>query len=111
MISIGVVGVGGMGKSHCNALGGVKDCQFTAVADVRADVAAEVAEKFGVKPFTDYNEMLDSVDAIIVATPPWYHGEVTVAAAKKAFTYSARSPFRPRWMTLTPWSPQPTKPT
>ena len=83
MVRIGVVGVGGMGKSHCNALGSVKDCQFTAVADVRPEVVEEVAGNFSVKPFTDYREMLDEVDAIVVATPPWQHTEVTVDAAKR----------------------------
>ena len=92
MIRIGVVGVGGMGNSHCNALGRVKDCKFAAVADVRAEVAAEVAEKFDVKPFTDYNEMFDSVDAIIVATPPWQHTEVTVNAAKRGLHVFCEKP-------------------
>ena len=71
-----------MGRSHCNALGNVQDCQFTAVADVRSEVAAEVAGQFRVKPFTDYHEMFDKVDAVIVATPPWQHTEVTIDAAK-----------------------------
>ncbi|MFC1714668.1 Gfo/Idh/MocA family protein [Candidatus Poribacteria bacterium] len=82
MVRIGVVGVGGMGKSHCNALGNVQDCQFTAVADVRSEVVEAVADQFKVKPFTDYHEMLDKVDAITVATPPWQHTEVTIDAAK-----------------------------
>ena len=82
MVRIGVVGVGGMGKSHCNALKNVQDCEFIAVADTRSEVAAEVADQFKVKPFTDYHEMLDKVDAITVATPPWQHTEVTVDAAK-----------------------------
>ena len=92
MIRIGVVGVGGMGKSHCNALGRVKDCKFSAVADVRAEVAAEVAEKFDVKPFTDYSEMFDSVDAIIVATPPWQHTEVAMNAAKRGLHVFCEKP-------------------
>jgi len=82
MVRIGVVGVGGMGKSHCGALGKLKNCEFTAVADVNPDVAKAVGEQFGVKPFTDYREMFAEVDAITVATPPWYHAAVTVDAAK-----------------------------
>ena len=92
MVRIGVAGVGGMGQSHCNALGSVKDCQFTAVADVREEVAKEVGEKFGVKPFVDYKEMFDSVDAIVVATPPWQHTEVTVDAAKNGIHVFCEKP-------------------
>lgn len=92
MVRIGVVGTGGMGKSHCNALTRVKDCQFTAVADIRAEVVKDAAEKFGVKPFIDYHEMLDEVDAITVATPPWYHAEVAIDAAKKGIHVFCEKP-------------------
>ena len=33
MVRIGVVGVGGMGGSHCNALPNVENCEFVGVAD------------------------------------------------------------------------------
>jgi len=38
-----------------------------------------------VRPFEDYREMLSTVpelDAVIVATPDWYHAEHTNAALK-----------------------------
>jgi predicted dehydrogenase len=92
MVRVGVVGVGGMGKSHCNALSSVRNCQFTAVADVRSEVAEEVASKFGVRPFTDRCEMFDEVDAVIVATPPWQHAEVTVDAAKNGIHVFCEKP-------------------
>lgn len=92
MVRIGVVGVGGMGKSHCNALSSVQGCQFTAVSDVKTEVAAEVADKFGVKAFADRNEMFGEVDAVIVATPPWYHAEVAVDAAKNGIHVFCEKP-------------------
>lgn len=93
MVRVGVVGVGGMGQAHCNALKNVKNCQFVAVADVRPDQAKSVAEKFGVKSFTDYNEMFNEVDAIVVATPPWQHTPVTIDAAKKKIHVFCEKPF------------------
>lgn len=93
MVRIGVVGVGEMGQAHCNALKNVKNCQFVAVADVRPDQAKSVAEKFGVKPFTDYNDMFNEVDAIVVATPPWQHTPVTVDAAKRKIHVFCEKPF------------------
>ena len=92
MVRIGVVGVGGMGRSHCNALRNVRDCQFTAVTDVRSEAAEEVASKFGVKPFTDRRGMFDEVDAVVVATPPWQHAEVTVDAAKNGIHVFCEKP-------------------
>lgn len=92
MIRIGVVGVGGMGKAHCNALKNVKDCQFTAVADTNPDAVKAVGENFGVKAFTDRQAMFNEVDAIVVATPPWYHAEVTVDAAKRGIHVFCEKP-------------------
>ncbi len=92
MLRIGVVGVGGMGQAHCNALHNVKNCQFVAVSDVRSEQAKAVGEKFGVKYFNDYNEMFNEVDAITVATPPWQHTPVTIDAAQRGIHVFCEKP-------------------
>lgn len=81
MTKIGVVGVGGMGRSHCNSLKNV-NCEFYGVADIREEVVKLTASELDVKPFVDYNEMFKEVDGVIVATPPTVHKEVVVAAAQ-----------------------------
>jgi len=70
VIRVGVVGAGAMGQVHCTALPRVGNCEFTAVADVKLEVAKQVAQKFGTKAYADYNQMWGDVDGIIVATPP-----------------------------------------
>ncbi|MFQ6042542.1 MAG: Gfo/Idh/MocA family protein [Candidatus Poribacteria bacterium] len=82
MVRIGVVGVGGMGRGHCNSLPKVENCEFVAVADVRLEAAKEVAEQFKIKAFGDYREMFELTDGVVVATPPFAHKEVVVAAAE-----------------------------
>ena len=82
MVRIGVVGVGGMGRGHCNSLPNVENCEFVAVSDVRLEAAKEVAEQFDIKAFGDYREMFEHVDGIVVATPPDAHREVVAAAAE-----------------------------
>lgn len=91
MTKIGVVGVGGMGRSHCNALKNV-NCDFYGVADIREEVVKQVANEFDVKPFVDYNEMFKEVDGVIVVTPPSVHKEVVVAAAKTGIHVSCEKP-------------------
>jgi len=82
MVRIGVVGVGGMGRAHCNSLPQVGNCEFVAVADVRSEAANQVAEQFKIGAFGDYREMFELTDGIVVATPPFAHREVVVAAAE-----------------------------
>lgn len=82
MIRIGVIGVGGMGSSHCNALPNVENCEFVGVADLRLEAAQAVAEKHQIRAFRDYQELLKIVDGVVVATPPAAHTEVVVAAAQ-----------------------------
>lgn len=82
MIRIGVIGVGGMGSSHCNALPNVENCEFVGVADKRLEAAQAVAEKHQIRAFRDYQELLKIVDGVVVATPPAAHTEVVVAAAQ-----------------------------
>ncbi len=82
MTHIGVIGVGGMGRSHCNSLPKVENCEFVGVADMRLEAAQEVAAQHNIRAFGDYHDLLKIVDGIVVATPPMAHREVVVAAAE-----------------------------
>ena len=82
MVRIGVIGTGGMGGGHCNSLPNVENCEFVGVADIRLEAAQAVAERHRVRAFQDPRELLEIVDAVIVATPPMMHREVVVAAAE-----------------------------
>ena len=92
-INIGVIGCGGrgsydaqafdaFGKKHNNA------CQIVAVCDVYEKRKKMVAEKYKVKGYLDYRELLNQsdVDAVVIATPgslarqdgawtPWTQGK------------------------------------
>lgn len=82
MTRIGVIGVGGMGRSHCNSLPKVENCEFVGVADMRLEAAQEVAAQHNIRAFGDYHDLLKIVDGVVVATPPVAHREVVVAAAE-----------------------------
>jgi predicted dehydrogenase len=82
MLRVGVVGVGGMGSAHANALKKVESAQFAAVCDARPEAAQAAAEKSGVSSFTETGPVLEAVDAVVVATPPAFHRPVVEAAAR-----------------------------
>jgi len=76
-----IVGVGGMGRNHIP----YEDTPVVAICDVDkkhlSDVAAMIGN--GVKTFSDYREVLQlpEVDIVHIATPPHWHGIISVDAA------------------------------
>lgn len=80
------VGVIGAGIGNSMAIPGFqfcRDAKVVAVCDCRQKWAEEVAQKFGIPHvFTDYRKMLelDGLDAVVVATPPYLHYPMTIAA-------------------------------
>ena len=82
MIRIGVIGVGGMGGSHCNALPNVENCEFVGVADLRLSAAEAVAERHQILAFENYQDLFAHVDGVVIATPPVAHTQVVVDAAE-----------------------------
>lgn len=93
-VRIGVVGVGGMGYAHCKSVISLEETELTCVCDVDEEIAKKRAEEFNVKYFTDYKEMIKSglCDAVIVATPHWFHPEIAVYAFKNGLSVLSEKP-------------------
>jgi predicted dehydrogenase len=81
-IKIGVIGAGGMGSNHSKIIKSLEETELTGVCDIEEEVAKKVGEEFKVKYFTDHRKLIKSglCDAVIVATPHWFHPEISVFA-------------------------------
>ncbi len=80
-INIGVIGCGGMAKSHASRFEAIMDkIEVTALVDLELDRARAVAELLPNDPFitTDYKEALDYCDAVLVVLPHHLHHQVTI---------------------------------
>jgi len=93
-VRFGIVGVGGMGSGHANTMQKIEECELKAVCDIDPNVVKSVSEKHGVKAFTDYRELIDSglVDAVIAATPHYFHPLVAIYAMKKGLPALSEKP-------------------
>jgi predicted dehydrogenase len=82
ILRIGVVGCGYIGHPHAKAITRVPNAQLVAVADLNRGSADLFAAEYHAQPYGDYHEMLAraDIDAVVVATPPTAHAEVTIAA-------------------------------
>ncbi|MDQ1436625.1 MAG: hypothetical protein QOK43_254 [Acidimicrobiaceae bacterium] len=79
MTRLGLIGCGGMASVHAARFAAAGErLQVTAVVDVIEDKARQVADELGrgVRVSTDYREILDHVDAVLVATPHHLHHEI-----------------------------------
>ncbi|MEK6570615.1 MAG: Gfo/Idh/MocA family oxidoreductase, partial [Bacteroidota bacterium] len=87
-VKIGVVGVGHLGSLHAKMLSEMQDVEFIGVYDIDAEKNMAVAQEFGVKPYLTYDELLEGVEAISIATPTSTHfGIAAKALEKKVHTF------------------------
>ncbi|MGQ9663169.1 MAG: Gfo/Idh/MocA family protein [Kiritimatiellia bacterium] len=81
---VGIVGCGGIAQTHATGwLSRKEEIEITAVCDIEAKRAQEMAEKTGAKEvFTDYRRLvrLKELDAVDVCTPNKLHTPVVLAA-------------------------------
>lgn len=81
-LRIGVLGTGGIAtERHIPAFKHVKEAEITAVMDVNEERARETAGKFGIEHVCkSLEEMLEKIDALIIATPNKFHAPAAVQA-------------------------------
>jgi len=93
-VRIGVIGTGGMGSGHCAHMNEIEEAQLTCICDIDPRVAEEVSGKYKVPGFTDPKKLLDSrlVDAVIIATPHYYHPPIAIEAFKRRIHVLSEKP-------------------
>src|SRR6266704_4873881 len=76
-VRFGIIGCGVIGRLHAEAIISLPDAQLVAVADIIPERAQELAEKYHVKPYSDFHEMLarEQLDVVDICTPSGQHGE------------------------------------
>lgn len=85
-VRLGIIGIGGMGTNHVNTLmrGEVPNMELCAVADVRQQRLDWARENLPetVSVFDDGRKLIDSgtVDAVLIATPHYFHPELVIYA-------------------------------
>ena len=93
-IHVGFLGLGGIAQREMQTLSQVKDVKFAGLCDVDAGRASAAAQKFGGRPYADFDQMLstEKMDALFVALPPFAHTDQEVRAAKKGIHLFVNKP-------------------
>ena len=92
---IAIIGLGGMGGSHAQAVELETNCKLIAGAEINPERAKAWSERFGVKAiYDDYEKMLDEEqpDIVIVPTQAPMHYPPTIAAAQRGIHVFCEKP-------------------
>jgi len=82
-VKVGLIGAGGIGNTHLQAIAAIEGTQVLAVADPIKERAEEAAKKYGIPHiYSDYHDLLkmDEIEAVNVCTPNQQHCAPTVDA-------------------------------
>ncbi|MDF2699416.1 MAG: gfo/Idh/MocA family oxidoreductase [Haloplasmataceae bacterium] len=91
MVRFGIVGIGHMGGTHAENInqGKITDGKLVAVCDIDPKRLKWAEEKLNssVKKYSDYDEMIkdEEIDAIIIATPHYFHPPMAIKALNNGF--------------------------
>ena len=81
-IRVGIIGVGYLGTQHARILSYLEEAELKGVADVNFRKAMQIGNRHGVQYYQSYENMLDEIDAAIVATPTSEHFSMTSDSRK-----------------------------
>jgi predicted dehydrogenase len=95
MIKTGIIGLGKMGISHCAILGAHPDVNLIAVCDSSSLIIDGFKKHSRFECFSDYRKMIDimKLEAVIIATPTKFHGEMVLYALNNNINVFCEKPF------------------
>jgi len=95
MIRGAVIGLGKMGLSHAAIVGAHPEVENVSVCDT-SSLVLDAFRKFSkVKPYTDYQKMIDNetLDFVVIATPTKYHYPMVKYALEHGLNVFCEKPF------------------
>jgi len=75
---LGVIGIGSMGKNHARVCSELNICKLVGVSDIDKRTVKKTADRFDVKPFYNYKNLISKVDAAVIATPTSTHYDIAM---------------------------------
>ncbi len=82
MLKVAVIGTGSMGKNHVRVYSELAEAKITSVCDQDMRTVNALADRYGIKGYTDYNELLEKErpEAVSIVVPTVLHEEIALAA-------------------------------
>src|SRR5688500_3379235 len=87
-----VIGIGHLGRHHARLLAALEGASLVAVVDRLQERAEQAAAATGARAVTDYREVLDDVDAAVIAVPTEIHREIAVPFLERGIAVLVEKP-------------------
>ncbi len=84
MLSLGVFGVGHLGKFHLNNWKEINDIKLVGFYDPSDEIATAISEKYKLKRYVDPAKLMDECDAVDIVAPTTIHHELCKMAILKS---------------------------
>ena len=94
-VAAGVAGVGSLGYHHARILRDLPGIRMEGFYEIRPERARQVSEELGVPARESLEELLDRVDALVVAVPTREHETVATAALERGIHVLVEKPLAP----------------
>lgn len=91
-LRMAVVGTGALGRHHARILSEMESVTLVGVADSNPIAASDVATRCHTEAVTDYHDLLDRVDAVVVAVPTSAHLPVASAFLEEGIDVFVEKP-------------------
>jgi len=91
-VKVGIIGVGYLGMQHARILSYLEEAELKGVADIDFKKAMMIGNRHGVKYYQHYENMLDEIDAAIVATPTSEHFSISMRLLKEGKSVLVEKP-------------------
>ena len=89
-IRTGVIGIGSMGKNHARIYSRISN--LVGVADKDEINGKKVASEFSTQWYSDYRDLISSVDAVSIAVPTKFHSEIATYVANSGVNLLVEKP-------------------
>ncbi|WP_053957047.1 Gfo/Idh/MocA family protein [Inediibacterium massiliense] len=82
-LNIGIIGAGNMGQKHIQLCKEIKNINLVGFFDIDHKKAKEISEQLDTPFFSEINDLLKKIDAVIICVPTSFHFKYGILCAKK----------------------------
>ena len=82
MLKVGVIGTGSIGQHHARIFSDLPSVELVGIVDINSGRAEEIASRYSCKPYVNYMDIMNSVDALSIAVPTSLHHQIAMDSLK-----------------------------